>query len=136
MSAARAGATGNSATRFIGGVPQLKWFEHYSGVFDTVEINASFYSWPTVAGVQAWRRQAGGRNTVYTVKVCELITHIRKFNGTKTLIRDFGMIANVLGEQMGCFLFQLPPNFRYTKAPECDCEPARPGTPQCRGVQA
>ena len=101
---------------FYQGVPQPRWFEHYSGVFDTVEINASFYSWPTVASVQAWRRQAGGKNTVYTVKVCELITHIKKFKGTKTLIQDFGMIADILGEQMGCFLFQLPPSFRYTKA--------------------
>src|SRR5512138_3176238 len=26
------------------------------------------------------------------------------------------MIADILGERMGCFLFQLPPSFRYTKA--------------------
>lgn len=101
---------------FYNGVPQPAWFNHYAGIFDTVEINASFYSWPTVASVQAWRRQPGDRNFVYTVKVCELITHIKKFKGTKTLIRDFGMIADILGERMGCFLFQLPPSFRYTKA--------------------
>jgi uncharacterized protein YecE (DUF72 family) len=34
--------------------------------------------------------------------------------GTKTLIRDFGFIANILGPRMGCFLFQLPPSFHYT----------------------
>jgi uncharacterized protein YecE (DUF72 family) len=101
---------------FYQGVPQPDWFKHYAGAFDTVEINASFYSWPTVASVQAWRRQPGGRDFVYTVKVCELITHIKKFKGTKTLIRDFGMIADILGERMGCLLFQLPPSFRYTKS--------------------
>jgi uncharacterized protein YecE (DUF72 family) len=101
---------------FYEGIPQPDWFKHYSGVFDTVEINASFYSWPTVASVQAWRRQPGARDFVYTVKVCELITHIKKFKGTKTLIRDFGMIADILGERMGCFLFQLPPSFRFTRA--------------------
>jgi uncharacterized protein YecE (DUF72 family) len=100
---------------FYDGVPQSEWFKHYSRVFDTVEINASFYSWPTVIGVQAWRRQPGGENVVYTVKVCEHITHIKKFIGTKTLVRDFGMIADILGPQMGCFLFQLPPSFHYTK---------------------
>jgi uncharacterized protein YecE (DUF72 family) len=26
------------------------------------------------------------------------------------------MIADILGERMGCFLFQLPPSYRYTKA--------------------
>lgn len=101
---------------FYADVPQPEWFQHYASAFDTVEINASFYSWPTVANVQAWRRQPGGKDVVYTIKVCELITHIKKFKGTKTLIPDFGIIADILGEQMGCFLFQLPPSYRYTKA--------------------
>jgi uncharacterized protein YecE (DUF72 family) len=101
---------------FYAGVPAERWFEHYSEDFDTVEINASFYSWPTIANVQAWRRQAGKRNFVYTVKVCELITHVKRFSGTKTLVKDFGIIADVLGERMGCFLFQLPPSYHYTKA--------------------
>lgn len=101
---------------FYADIPQQNWFEHYQKRFDTVEINASFYSWPTVANVQAWRRQSGKKNFVYTVKVCELITHVKRFKGTKTLIRDFGMIADILGEQMGCLLFQLPPSYRYTQA--------------------
>jgi len=101
---------------FYAGVPQPDWFEHYLKDFDTVEINASFYSWPTVAGVRAWRRQPGDKKFVYTVKVCELITHVKRFKGTKTLIKDFGLIADILGEQMGCFLFQLPPSYRYSPA--------------------
>jgi uncharacterized protein YecE (DUF72 family) len=100
---------------FYADVPQPGWFGHYSNAFDTVEINASFYSWPTVANVQAWRRQSRDREFVYTVKVCELITHVKRFKGTKTLIRDFGIIADILGQQMGCFLFQLPPSYHYTK---------------------
>ena len=100
---------------FYKGVPQNDWFRHYLKKFDTVEINASFYSWPTVAGVQAWRRQPGRKKFVYTVKVSEHITHIKKFKGTKTLVQDFGMIADILNDQMGCFLFQLPPSYRYTK---------------------
>jgi uncharacterized protein YecE (DUF72 family) len=101
---------------FYANVPQDQWFAQYLKRFDTVEINASFYSWPTVANVQAWRRQPGKKRFVYTVKVCELITHVKRFKGTKTLIRDFGIIADILGERMGCFLFQLPPSYRYTKA--------------------
>jgi len=100
---------------FYEGVPRKDWFAHYLKRFDTVEINASFYSWPTVAGVQAWRRQPGRKKFVYTVKVCELITHIKKFKGTKQLTKDFGMIADVLGDRMGCFLFQLPPSYRYSR---------------------
>ena len=49
------------------------------------------------------------------MKVSELITHIRRFQDTETLIQDFGYIADMLGPKMGCFLFQLPPSYRYTK---------------------
>jgi uncharacterized protein YecE (DUF72 family) len=97
-------------------LPTGKWFKHYAKRFDTVEINASFYSWPTVANVKAWKRQTAEKTFVYTVKVCEHITHIKRFKGTKTLVKDFGMIADILGDSMGCFLFQLPSSYRYTKA--------------------
>jgi len=97
-------------------IPTNKWFEHYADQFRTVELNAPFYSWPTVGTVQSWLRQIGRRRFVYTVKVCELITHTRRFKGTKELIADFGYIADLLGPRMGCFLFQLPPSFHYTRA--------------------
>ncbi|MDB6121732.1 MAG: hypothetical protein JWQ71_725 [Pedosphaera sp.] len=93
-----------------------KWFSHYAKKFKTVELNAPFYSWPTLATVESWKRQAVSKDFVYTVKVCELITHIKRFKGTKESIRDFGLIADLLGPRMGCFLFQLPPSFHYTPA--------------------
>lgn len=97
-------------------LPTKDWFGHYAGRFKTVELNAPFYSWPTIATVKSWVRQAGRRRFLYTVKVCELITHVMRFEGTQELVRDFGMIADLLGSQMGCFLFQLPPSFTYTPA--------------------
>ena len=110
-------------------LPTNEWFHYYARRFDTVEINASFYSWPTLANVKTWRRQPGKKHFVYTVKVCELITHIKRFSGTKTHIKDFGLIADILGDRMGCFLFQLPPSHRYTKARLtailCQLDPAR-----------
>jgi uncharacterized protein YecE (DUF72 family) len=97
-------------------LPAGEWFRHYAKHLRSVEINASFYSWPTVANVNAWRRQPRKRDFVFTVKACELITHIKRFRGTKTLVKDFGMIADILGDRMGCFLFQLPPSYHYTRA--------------------
>jgi uncharacterized protein YecE (DUF72 family) len=92
------------------------WFEHYSSQFDTVELNAPFYSWPTIATVQSWVRQARGRPFRFTVKVCELITHVKKFARTATLVKDFCFIEHLLKPHMGCFLFQLPPSFHYSSA--------------------
>lgn len=95
-------------------MPTKDWFSHYADHFSTVELNAPFYSWPTLAAVETWRKQAEGREMVYTVKVSELITHIKRFAETGTLIRDFGHIADLLGPKMGCFLFQLPPSVHYS----------------------
>ena len=97
-------------------LPTNRWFPHYARRFQTVELNAPFYSWPTVATVRGWSRQLGRRKFVYTVKVSELITHVKRFSRTKTLVRDFGHIADLLGSHTGCFLFQLPPSFHYSRA--------------------
>ena len=97
-------------------IPSSRWFEHYAAKFHTVELNAPFYSWPTVGTLKTWIRQAGRKPFVYTVKVSELITHVKRFHGTKTLVRDFGYIADLLGPRMGCFLFQLPPSVQYSPA--------------------
>ena len=97
-------------------LPTNLWFEHYANHFRTVELNAPFYAWPTVATILTWLRQAGRRRFIYTVKACELITHVTRFTGTQRLVQDFGLIAKLLGHRMGCFLFQLPPSFHYTPA--------------------
>ena len=97
-------------------LPTNRWFAHYARHFSTVELNAPFYSWPTTNSVNAWLRQAGTRDVVYTVKACEMITHVKRFRGTKTLVKDFGFIADLLGKRMGCFLFQLPPSYHYSAA--------------------
>jgi uncharacterized protein YecE (DUF72 family) len=97
-------------------MPTQEWFSHYADHFSTVELNAPFYSWPTIKAVASWRKQAEGRDMIYTVKVSELITHIRKFEGTESLVQDFSYIADLLGPLMGCFLFQLPPSYDYSPA--------------------
>ncbi len=96
-------------------LPSSRWFEHYQRAFDTVELNAPFYRWPRLTTVQKWARQAtpGFR---YSVKANRLITHLKRFSNTKTLVGDFTRFADVLDEHMGCFLFQLPPSFHYTAA--------------------
>ena len=97
------------------GLPGNQWFQHYASKFRTVELNAPFYSWPKVSTVEGWVRQAGRRRFVYTVKVNETITHTRRFARTRELVKDFYLIGELLGPRMGCFLFQLPPSFHYSK---------------------
>jgi uncharacterized protein YecE (DUF72 family) len=97
-------------------MPTSKWFSHYTNHFKTVELNAPFYSWPTLGTINTWRKQAGRRKVIYTVKVSELITHVNRFKRTKQLVLDFSYIADLLGPYFGCFLFQLPPSYHYAPA--------------------
>jgi uncharacterized protein YecE (DUF72 family) len=101
---------------FYQGLPSSRWFSHYASQFKTVELNAPFYSWPTLATVNTWIRQIGDRKFTYAIKVNELITHTKRFVRTASLVKDFGLIADLLGPYFGCFLFQLPPSFHYTPA--------------------
>jgi uncharacterized protein YecE (DUF72 family) len=96
-------------------LPASRWFAHYQRAFDTVELNAPFYHWPRLTTVRNWARQAGP-GFQYSVKVNRAITHLKRFSRTKQQVRQFCGFADVLGDHMGCFLFQLPPSFRYTPA--------------------
>lgn len=91
------------------------WFKHYASVFDTVELNAPFYKWPRPATVKGWRRGAGP-DFQFTVKVNGAITHERRMVRTQRLVTKFYEIGSELGPQMGCFLFQFPPSYKYTPA--------------------
>jgi len=42
-------------------LPARKWFAHYATMFDTVEINNSFYRLPTEAAAEGWAAQAPPR---------------------------------------------------------------------------
>jgi uncharacterized protein YecE (DUF72 family) len=97
-------------------IPVNEWLGHYMSQFRTVELNAPFYAWPTIATVKTWKRQVGRKKFRYSVKVSDLITHVHRFKGTGELVKNFGYIANLLGESMGCFLFQLPRDYEYTAA--------------------
>jgi len=94
-------------------LPSHRWFEHYTESFNTVELNAPFYRWPKPETVKRWRR-AAHRNFVYSVKVNGMITHEKRFVGTKRLVSEFCALADVLDRHMGAFLFQMPPSFRYS----------------------
>jgi uncharacterized protein YecE (DUF72 family) len=96
-------------------LPVSRWFEHYQRAFDTVELTAPFYHWPRPATVRNWARQAAP-GFQFSVKVNRRITHLKRFHATRQLVREFCAFADVLGQRMGCFLFQLPPRFHYTPA--------------------
>jgi len=93
------------------GLPQKRWFEHYSCQFDTVEINASFYRLPLPSTFEGWREKApaGFR---YAVKANRFITHLKKLVGCEEQVDEFIGLARILGPTLGPILYQLPPSLR------------------------
>jgi len=94
-------------------VTTKNWFAYYSNVFGTVELNAPFYRWPTARTVRRWKREAPP-NFIYSVKVNRRITHEMRMVRTQKWVRAYYEIAAVLGEKMGCFLFQFPPSYHFS----------------------
>jgi len=93
-------------------LPQSKWFNYYTSKFNTVELNSTFYHFPKISTAKGWYKDSP-KNFLYTLKVSKLITHIKKFKGSKKLITDFYKVGEELKDKMGCFLFQLPPSLKF-----------------------
>lgn len=89
-------------------LPKTKWLQYYAEHFNTVEINNTFYRYPTEKLLQGWYDKTP-ENFKFTLKANRLITHTRKFHNTEDSTKQFYQLANILKEKLSCVLFQLPP---------------------------
>lgn len=96
------------------GLAQSKWLQYYCQHYTTVEINASFYRFPTGKSLKSWydKTPAGFR---FSLKGNNQITHYKKFKDTQVLINELYEVASAgLKDKLDCILFQLPPSVKYT----------------------
>ncbi len=92
------------------GLRQADWFQHYASVFDTVEINNSFYRTPTEGTFQTWAQKAP-EGFLYAIKVNRAITQYRKLDPLSyPQFEEFVHRAERLGPALGPLLLQLPPS--------------------------
>lgn len=97
------------------GLQPKGWLEHYSSVFNTVELNGTFYRIPKLKDLQKYAGITPSDFT-FSVKMSRYITHILKLKESKQNIEDFqNLIKNGLRNKSSFFLFQLPPSFQYTE---------------------
>lgn len=95
-------------------LPVKRWFDHYSSIFSTVELNTSFYHLPKAETFEKWRDQApeGFR---YAVKAPRFITHMKKLKDCSEPIEEFLGRARKLGSTIGPILYQLPPRWSFNR---------------------
>lgn len=95
-------------------LPQNKWLEYYCSHFNTIEINATFYRFPTEKSLKTWYDKTP-KDFVFSIKVPGTITHYKRFKETKEISEKFYSLAGEgLKEKLHCVFFQLPPSLAYS----------------------
>jgi len=87
------------------------WFSRYAEVFDTVEINNTFYSLPRAGTFDAWRDRAP-EGFLYVLKFSRYGSHLKRLKEPGDTIGRFLERASRLESLLGPILVQLPPNWR------------------------
>jgi uncharacterized protein YecE (DUF72 family) len=102
-------------TFYPSGIPAKNWLTYYSSVFNTVELNSSFYHIPRLQSLQKQFENTPD-DFKFSVKVYKSITHYQKLKDCKQQIKDFkDLIQKGLAHKLGCLLFQFPPSFTFSK---------------------
>jgi uncharacterized protein YecE (DUF72 family) len=95
------------------GLPPKRWLEHYATLFDTVEVNSTFYRLPKRPAVEGWVRQSPP-DFRFTIKASRYLTHVKRLTEMRNGIALFcERIEPLLDSgKLGPVLWQLPPTFR------------------------
>jgi uncharacterized protein YecE (DUF72 family) len=98
---------------YPGGLPQSRWLEHYATLFDTVEVNNTFYRLPKRDSVALWVEQTPA-GFVFAVKASRYLTHVKRLGDLGSGVARFyeRIEPLVRSPKMGPVLWQLPGNFR------------------------
>ena len=83
----------------------------YAGKLGAVEINNTFYRMPKADLLERWRDSVP-ESFRFVLKASRRITHHQRLRDADDSVEYLFDTAKVLGEQLGPFLFQLPPYLR------------------------
>src|SRR4051812_27869311 len=94
------------------GLAQRRWLERYAEVFDTVEINATFYRLPKEETVRGWTEQVP-EDFLFAVKGSRYLTHMKRLRDIGDGVARFWEPLEPLrlAHRLGPVLWQLPGNF-------------------------
>ena len=91
-------------------LPKREWLATYAAVFDTVELNNSFYRLPEADQFARWR-DAVPAGFVYAVKASRYLTHLKRLRDADEPLDRLLSRAVALGPALGPILYQLPPRW-------------------------
>lgn len=111
----RTGCSGWSYKGWVGpfypkGTDSSEFLELYSRVFNTVEIDSTFYASPDSISVRKWRESTPD-DFQFTAKMPRVITHERRLVNVEIRVGYFLESIKSLKEKLGMVLVQFPHSF-------------------------
>ena len=95
------------------GRPPRRWLAHYATLFDTVEVNSTFYRLAKPDAVARWVAETPP-DFLFAVKASRYLTHMKRLGDMdRGVDRLYGGIAPLVeSPKLGPVLWQLPERFR------------------------
>ena len=81
----------------------------YARAFDTVELNSSFYRWPSDTAFASWRRRLPGHFR-FSVKAPRGLTHAKRLYAPERWVQRIAAGWHELGDRRAVLLVQLAPD--------------------------
>ncbi len=111
----RIGTSGYSYKEWKGGfypedLKPADMLSFYAQRLGTVEINNTFYRLPTRKLLDGWASQVPDTFR-FVLKVSQKITHFKRLKGVEEETGYLVESSRTLGQKLGAFLVQIPPNF-------------------------
>lgn len=91
-------------------IPADEMLRFYSGRFNTVEINNTFYRMPVESVLESWAEQVP-KDFVFALKAPQVITHFKRLRNAEADTEYLFRTLAVLKKRLGPVLFQLPGSF-------------------------
>lgn len=94
------------------GLPARRWLEYYATLFDTVEVNNTFYRLPSRSAVANWVGQTP-TGFLFAIKASRFLTHMKRLTDMEGAVERFYERIEPLVEspKLGPVLWQLPERF-------------------------
>ena len=87
---------------------------YFASLFNSVEINSSFYKMPRLSTVRSWAESVGDHFR-FTFKLSKAITHAKGLDFTEEDLHLFIETINHVGNKKGCILIQFPPALKIER---------------------
>jgi uncharacterized protein YecE (DUF72 family) len=97
------------------GTPQRERLAYYVEHFPTVEINSTYYRWPSDSIFASWRQRVPQTFRI-TIKAPRGLTHRARLYAPETWLARISRSLSLLDQVRGVLLVQLPPDMGYDYA--------------------